>query len=306
MRTVRVRVPATTANLGPALDCAGMALNIFNEVLVAESDEDVVVVEGEGSQFLPNDKTNLVYRAIASVSARIGIRTPSLRIECRNNIPLSRGLGSSAAAIVGGIVAANSLLNAELSTQDLLDLAVRMEGHPDNIAPALLGGVVVSCADKRRGVVAARMGVPSDLVAVIAIPEYHLSTEKSRAVLPKSVPYEDAVFNVCRASLLVVALQQGRYDLLKTAMEDRLHQPYRSCLVPGLEQVIEAAIGSGAVGACMSGAGPSVVAFCVGEERKIIRGVGEAMSLAFRDSGVSCSIMVAKPADAGALDNVEH
>lgn len=306
MKAVRVRAPATTANLGSAFDCAGMALDLYNEIIVAEDDSDIVVVDGEGERELSHDSTNLVYRAIASVADYADVRLPSLQIRCINKIPLSRGMGSSAAAIVGGMVAANALLDANLRSEDLLNLAAQMEGHPDNVAPALLGGIVVSCTDVQHRVISVRMSAPDGLSVVVAVPEYQISTEKARAVLPELVAHEDAVFNVSRAALLVAALQEHRYDLLATAMEDRLHQPYRAPLISGLERVIEAAIQSGAAGASMSGAGPAVIALCTGEVDSSVSRVGEAMATAFGDSGLPSTIVSTRPTNMGALESVEH
>lgn len=306
MRSVRVRVPATTANLGPGFDAVGMALDLYNEITVTESDEPAVDVRGEGKESLPGDASNLVYRAAEKAAERVGRRVPPLRIQCTNRIPLARGMGSSAAAIAGGMAAANALLQLHLEPETILALAAQMEGHPDNVSPALLGGVVVSVLDSEGKVRSIRMPAPKDLTAVLAVPDYHLSTSKARAALPETVSLRDAVFNVSRTALLIAALQSGRHDLLATAMEDCLHQPYRAALVPGLSKVLRSAVEAGACGAAMSGAGPSVVALCSGSTGSDTRRVAHAMTDAFREAGVSSSISVAKPTDSGAIATVEH
>lgn len=306
MEAVRVKAPATTANLGSAFDCAGMALELYNEVVVSLNDRDIVIIDGEGKHELSHDSTNLVYRAIAKVADCAGIPLPPLKIHCTNRIPLSKGMGSSAAAIVGGVVAGNALLGVDLSSSDLLDLAAQMEGHPDNVAPALFGGFVISCKDKQHRIVSVRVDAPDDLFAVLAVPEHKVSTREARAVLPDVVAHEDAVFNVSRAALLVAALQQRRYDLLATAMEDRLHQPYRAPLVSGLQRAVSAAIESGAVGAAISGAGPSVIAFCARDVDSDGTRIGEAMVAAFRGQGLQCRVIFTRPTNIGALESVEH
>ncbi len=306
MKAVRVKVPATTANLGPAFDAVGMALDLYNEIIVTESDEPAVDVRGEGRESLQGDASNLVYRAAARAAEHAGAHMPPLRIECTNRIPLARGMGSSAAAIVGGIVAANVLLELNLSCDAMLALATQMEGHPDNVSPALLGGVAASVLDSGRKVRHIRLPAPENLTAVLAVPDYHLSTSEARAALPETVSLSDAVFNVSRTALLIAALLHGRHDLLSIAMDDRLHQPYRASLVPGLSDVLRSALEAGACGAAMSGAGPSVIAFCSGSVGTDPAQVASAMARAFEEAGVSSSTLVARPTDSGALATAEH
>jgi len=306
VKAVRVRVPATTANLGPAFDAVGMALDLYNEITVSESYQPAVEVRGEGSGSLQGGASNLVYRAAASAAEQAGRHIPPLRIECTNRIPLARGMGSSAAAIVGGIVAANALLQLNLDCDAMLALAAQMEGHADNVSPALLGGVVASVLDSGGKVRHIRLPAPEDLTAVLAIPDYHLSTSEARAALPEMVSLRDAVFNVSRTALLIGALHSGRHDLMAIAMDDRLHQPYRASLVPGLSNVLRSAVEAGACGAAMSGAGPSVIAFCSCSVGTDVARVADAMARAFNEAGVSCSTLLAKPTESGALATAEH
>jgi homoserine kinase len=280
---IRVRVPATAANLGPGFDAVGVALRLHNTLVLGEAERPEIEIHGEGETTLPHDPSHLAYRAALAVAKRAKGRAGRLRafrIVQHNQIPLARGLGSSAAAIVGGAAAANSLLGGPLDSQELLDLVTEIEGHPDNVAPALLGGIVV-CARTPGGVQWVRL-VPPRLAVVLAVPDFSVSTEEARRLLPQEVPFTDAVFNLARTGLLIAALAAGRTDLLDEATRDRLHQPYRERLVPGLRQVFEAARRAGAHGAALSGSGPAVVAF--GDAP----GIGAAMVEAFRAAGAGC------------------
>ncbi|HEY7870080.1 MAG TPA: homoserine kinase, partial [Methylomirabilota bacterium] len=237
---IRVRVPATSANLGPGFDALGLALALYNEVTLEESDGISVAIEGEGAGQLDAGEKNVVARGVALGFQAAGRRFRGARLRCVNRIPLGRGLGSSAAAWVGGLVAANALLGEPLDRAALLTAAARAEGHPDNVAAAVLGGLTVSCAEPDR-ITAVRLPVPRDIVWVVLVPETQSSTTEARAVLPESLPRADAVFNVQRVSLLLAALTAGRPDLLAAAMHDRLHQPYRLRLFPWMEDVAGAA-----------------------------------------------------------------
>jgi homoserine kinase len=288
---ITVRVPATSANLGPGFDALGLALRLHNTLTIGRAASPEIEIEGEGEETLPRDASHLAYRAAMVVAARAAEMQSAPAVEAfrltqRNAIPLGRGLGSSAAAIVGGAVAANALLGSPLDQQALLDLAAEMEGHPDNVAPALLGGLVV-CTRTAAGVRWMRLAPPS-LKVVVAVPDYPVSTEEARRRLPARVPFPDAVFNVTRAALLVAALTGGRPDLLDEATQDRLHQPYREHLIPGLNEVFQAARRAGAYGAALSGSGPAVIAF--GEAP----GIGAAMVRAFEAAGAGCRILHAE------------
>jgi homoserine kinase len=256
---VRVRVPATSANLGPGFDALGLALALHNEVIGEEADEVAVAVEGEGAARLDAGAKNVVARGVALGFEVAGRPFRGARLRCVNRIPLSRGLGSSAAAWVGGLLAANALLGEPIDRDGLLAAATRAEGHPDNVAAALLGGLTVSCADGAR-VTAVSLPVPREIGWVVLLPETESSTREARAVLPDAVPRADAVFNVQRVSLLLAALGAGRADLLDLAMQDRLHQPYRRRLFPWMEEVAAAGRRAGALGCVLSGAGPCLLA----------------------------------------------
>jgi len=259
---VRVRVPATTANLGPGFDALGLALKLYNVVEMQVVDEPDVVVEvaGEGETALPRDERNIVVQAADLLFREAGFRRKGLRVHLINALPLSRGLGSSAAARVGGVVAANELVGRPLNQSQLLRLATELERHPDNAAAALWGGLVSSCLDEDGSVHAVKLAVPNPPRFIVLIPDVEVATRAAREALPTSVSLRDAVFNVSHACLLVSALMTGDRGALRAALRDRLHQPYRSRLMPWLNAVIAAAMDAGAYGAVLSGAGSSVLA----------------------------------------------
>ncbi|SMB98280.1 homoserine kinase [Thermanaeromonas toyohensis ToBE] len=292
----RVRVPATTANLGPGFDALGLALELYDYVSIEEAPELEITVQGEGENSIPRGPDNIAYRAAAAVYARVGRKVPGFKIAFENHIPVARGLGSSAAAVVAGLVGANALLGYPLPQEELVSLAARLEGHPDNVAPALLGGLVVVVLNGQQ-VYYQRLDPPPGLSLQVAIPHFTLSTRVSRGVLPAMVPVEDAVFNLSRTALLIAAAQAGDLELMGKAMEDRLHQPYRLRLIPGMPYVFEAALKAGALAVTLSGSGPAVIAFCRGSLPK----VGKAMKEAFEEHGVKCEVKELKPASQGAI-----
>ncbi|MCS7172975.1 MAG: homoserine kinase [Armatimonadetes bacterium] len=289
MSTLRVIVPATSANLGPGFDALGLALSIYNEVEASLSHHPHLTLHGEGEGLLPEGEENLVYRAARAVADAVGAEV-AFSFRCWNRIPLGRGLGSSAAAIVGGMVAANELLGRPLDRSHLASLAARLEGHPDNVVPALVGGVTAAVMED--GTVHwVRLPVRDLPTAVVAIPEFEVPTALARGRLPSRVPREDAAFNVGRTALLIGALATSRWDLLELAMEDRLHQPYRKPLVPGFEDVCTAARRAGALGVALSGSGPSLLAFA--PSWQAVR-VAEAMEAAFIGHGVRARAVVTR------------
>lgn len=278
---ISVRVPATSANLGPGYDAVGLALSLSMRISLDRSPVPVVEVYGEGADLIPRGPEHPAYRAARFVAEMVDESDVHFHLIQENSIPPARGLGGSAAALVGGAVAANDLLGRALAPPDLLNLVCDLDGHPDNAAPALLGGLVIGTLTPH-GVSAVRLE-PKNLKAVVAVPDFEVSTTAARRALPEQVPHRDAVFNVGRSGLLLGALATGEYELLRVAMQDRLHQPYRSHLIPGLEDVIEAAISNGAYGACLSGSGPTVLAFA---PEAPARKIATAMRAAFEARGV--------------------
>lgn len=252
---LKVCVPATSANLGPGFDTLGIALELMNTFYFCLDEEDI---PPKGAKFM--SANSLVQRGAELVAEETGGKLPKWQVALNAQIPSSRGLGSSASLTVAGIVAANHYLQAGLSSEKLLELACRLEGHPDNAAPALLGGLVVSTVTPE-GVKFLKILPGETLKTVVAVPEFTLPTNQAREVLPTQVSYHDAIQNTGRTALFVSSMLLGDYTHLKYAMEDVLHQPYRMDLVPGFKEVMAAAIKSGALGSCLSGAGPSILAF---------------------------------------------
>ena len=293
---VRVRVPATTANLGPGFDCLGMALQIYNQVTVRVNGRVTVEVTGEGGHELPRGEDNLVYQAFRRVYEVLGKVPPPIRILAENAIPLARGLGSSATAVIGGLLAANAMLGNPLSQDELLRLAWQIEGHPDNVVPALLGGCVVSVQEGGR-LVWARVPIPPSLRAVLFVPNFKMRTQEARAVLPQTLSRSEAIFNISRAALLVAALATGELRHLAIATQDRIHQPARQALFPALPHLLEAALEAGALGAFLSGAGSTVLAFASGNEQA----VALAMQLAAVDEDIGGQAIITRPSMQGAI-----
>ncbi|GJM75671.1 homoserine kinase [Paenibacillus macerans] len=256
---VRVKVPASTANLGPGFDTLGMALSLYSWIEMKPAETTVFHLYGDEMGGLPKDKSNLVYQVAQTVFAEAGVKLPELEISIYSEIPLTRGLGSSASAIVGALFAANLLVGSPLDRAKLFDMATAMEKHPDNVGASLFGGIITAVWDGSHAD-ALRIEPPADLEVLVAIPDFQLSTSKAREALPREVSLQDAVYNVSRTSLLTAALAAGRLDLIPAAMRDRLHQPYRAQLVPGMSRILAEAAEHGALGAALSGAGPTLLA----------------------------------------------
>ncbi len=280
--TFRILVPATTANLGPGFDCLGMALSLYNEVEVTLLDtppdsSEIVEIEGEGALELPCDDRNMIVYGMHRVFARAGVNPPPFTLHTINHIPMMSGLGSSSAAIVGGIVAGNELIGNVFSRNDLLTLATEMEGHPDNVGPALLGGLIVAVATASLPIVSP-VDVPP-LQAVIVTPDLRVATDEARRILPPMLSRHDAIFNIGRAALVVQALSRGDFDLLGRAMDDRLHQPYRKHLIKGYDDVVSAAKEAGASAVAISGSGPTLIAFAPDRHRAIAHEMRQAFAV---------------------------
>ncbi len=258
---IRVRVPASTANLGPGFDAFGMALTVYNEFMLRTAESGLhITIAGEGENELAGNEDNLFVRAFTRVFAEVGQTPPAFHLHMKNCIPLYRGLGSSASAAVGGLVAANHLLGNTLSHDRLLQLACDIEGHPDNVAAALFGGLIVCVAEGGDMPAYARVPVPPDLHAVVCVPDQHLPTELARSVVPQEVSLGDAVYNVSHAALLLTGIMRADEECIRAGMSDRLHQPYRATIFPAMTPIMEAALGAGACGSALSGAGSSILA----------------------------------------------
>jgi homoserine kinase len=260
---VEVRVPATSANIGPGFDCLGVAVNMYNKFFVEEIEEGLVF-EGCADKFKNED--NLIYVAMKKCFDKIGYKPTGLRIKIESDIPVSRGLGSSAACVVGGIVSANELAGGVLNKKELLDLAVEVEGHPDNVNPALFGGMTASISDNRE-VIYSKVKVSEGIKFCALIPDFTLSTEKARAVLPKSIDYKDGIFNVGRTALMISALNNGDFHLIKYACKDKLHQDYRAKLIDNFYSIKEECEKLNSLGVFLSGAGPTIMVMLKEEDK---------------------------------------
>ena len=254
---IKIQIPATSANLGAGFDALGLALTYYNYVHIEENDR--VVIRSLDGLDIPTDETNLVYESAKNLYDICGHTLKGLTLEQVNNIPMARGLGSSSACIVAGLTGANTLLGNPLSSDDLVNLAAQIEGHPDNTAPALLGGIVTAVFDGKK-VHWVKQEVFTTLKFVAIIPNFELKTEKARACLPKEISHKDAVFNLSRAALFSASLLTGKFENLKTAVDDRLHQPFRIPLIPNANEVFDIAYTLGAYAAYISGAGPTIMA----------------------------------------------
>ncbi len=273
-RIVRVKIPATTANLGPGFDCLGMALDMWNTIDVKVGSFGFSI-SGEGAETLSRTKTNLIYRSIATPFKETGTPIPDLYISCTNVIPLSRGLGSSSAAIVGGLLAGNELCVRPLNQEQLLSLAAKIEGHPDNVTPALLGGCRIVVKDGSQ-LITEEVLVPSALRAVLFIPDMPMPTREARGILAPTVSREDAVFNIGRAAMLVTAFATGSFSHMRVATQDRLHQPARQAIFPAMPRIFEGALDAGALGVFLSGGGSTILALATESPENIQRAMEEA------------------------------
>ncbi len=290
---IKIRVPATSANLGPGFDCLGLALNIWNEVIFEPAEKTTYQVTGEGAEKFNKSTRNLLTKAFARLHEICGKKMHGVAIDAHNEILVSSGLGSSAAAIVAGLFGANEFLGNPLTEQELLKHATELEGHPDNVAPTVLGGLVVSVV-KHEEIITRRYEIP-EITIVIVKPNVHWPTHAARAVLPKSISRADAIHNIGRAILVVEALRNGDIDLLQKVMDDRIHQPYRLKHISGGMSAYKTAKRFGA--AALSGAGPSIITFV--PAGKAEQAKAEITSV-FEERGIETRGIITRPSGKGA------
>lgn len=299
-RSVRIRVPATTANLGPGFDCLGLALKLYNRVTVRTDGEAGLAIHVSGSAHTPQiarDGHNLVYRAFRRVFESAGVPLPNLVMDLEVNTPLARGLGSSASAIVGGMTAANALLPVPLPEQQLIREMVRMEGHPDNIMACYAGGLVASLLADDRVIYEKHLPAPN-IRCVLVVPGYELATSRARQAIPRRIPLADAVFNMARVPHVITRLCSGRLENLAILMDDRLHQPYRQPLVKGFDVITSEAERAGAAAVCLSGAGPTMLAICEQEKAGVLT---QRLAEATNAIGIPAQVLATAPDLAGAV-----
>jgi len=257
---MHIKVPATSANMGPGFDSIGIALQLYNHLWFEEIPEGLeIIVKRKQALEVPTNQSNLIYKTMVDFFAENGMVMPGVRLIQEDFIPMTRGLGSSAACIVAGLMAANHISGLHYSKDELSQIAARIEGHPDNSNPAIFGSMVVGALDENK-MCHVRLDMPEDLVFAIMVPNFPVSTEASRGVLPAQISRQDAIFNASRAALLVASMYAGNYENLSMAMEDKLHQPYRKQLIPEMDRIFKAAKGYGAIASYLSGAGSTLMA----------------------------------------------
>lgn len=296
---VSVKVPATTANIGPGFDCLGMALPIYNTITIEET-----VLPGTGVEInvladndsidqlsldhVPSDENSIVYKAVELLYNSIGQSPSELKINIHSNIPVARGLGSSSSVIVGALIAANELLGRPADEVALLSIACEIEGHPDNITPAIVGGLVISSQEEDGSVVYRKLEWPDDWAVTVCVPDFELSTDIARSVLPKEVPMKDAIFNAKRLAMFVQAVHTKDSELMKLALQDKLHQPYRMKLVPGLDKIIDNLRHfDNVLGCVLSGAGSSILVI---SERNDLDKIRTIVRDTWADQNIKCDI----------------
>lgn len=288
---IKVKVAATSANLGPAFDAVGVALQLYDQFRFTPRSAGrlKITVNGPGRELIPTDDSNLAYRALKRVFKRKRVEEPVWSIQMDQGIPPARGLGSSAAAVVAGLVAANKYLGSPYSILELLQMGAELEGHPDNIAPGLLGGIVVCGRQERGQILACKLPARLEgLSFVLAVPDFEMTTAEARTVLPQQVEFRRAVFNISHAALLIAALATGDRPALAAALHDRMHQPYREAVIPLMGEVFQAAIGAGALGSVLSGSGSTILAITERDPEA----VGRAMAAVWEADGVHCQVVI--------------
>jgi homoserine kinase len=312
MSETEIIVPASTSNLGASFDTCGLALSLYLRVEVKQRESGFeIMLSGEGAEKLPRDESNLIVRAALHTAQQRRRKISGARLRVDSQIPLSRGLGSSSAAIIAGISIYEALSGERLGEEEFFDYALHFEGHGDNLAPSMLGGIVVAVVKEyldfsgaeRRSLVAVKRRWPEEVKIVLCIPEVEMETAKMRAVLPQMVTRHDAIYNLQRAALLQAALSERRFDLLSEAMRDRLHQPFRAPLAPGLSEVLklndEKDAHPGLLGVAISGAGSALIAFATGN----CGAIAETMNARMAACGVKARAMEVKVDNGGRLLN---
>jgi homoserine kinase len=283
-----VKIPATSANLGSGFDCLGLALQLYNSIKVEVNKSFQISLTGSYTEGISADESNLVWRTMCYLWSTINYPIPAVSLTLENQIPPARGLGSSSAAIVGGLVAANGIAGSPLSKLELLQMANTLEGHPDNVTPALYGGVTLSIPTET-GILPRVLGQAPNLKAVVLIPDLRLKTEKARGILPSQVSRQEAVFNISHAGLLIDAFIRQEYSLLKEGMRDMLHQNQRAVLIPGMLETLNTALQTGAYGAALSGSGPTLIALI---PETLQNEVSHGMLTSMKNFGVKAQTLV--------------
>jgi homoserine kinase len=296
MTTVSIEVPGTTANLGAGFDCIGAALTIYNRFQFTLTQETKITVAGMEADRVGTGKDNLAYRSFLKLYQYLQQTPPEVALHIDLGVPLARGLGSSATAIVAGLLGANRLAGEPLSLAEVMDLGIEIEGHPDNVVPAFIGNCQLSAGSDGKWTIC-EIPWHSEIIPIVAIPNFELSTEEARSVLPKEISRSDAIFNIARMGLLLRGLAENRPDWLRVSLDDRLHQPYRQSLIKGYQNVRNGAIAAGAYGMVISGAGPTLLALTdVRHQDAVVRAMGDA----WQEEGITAEVRRLNLDDRGA------
>lgn len=293
---IRIKIPCSTSNLGPGFDTLGLALNRYLSLSVVESNGLIISVEGNGKEHIAADANNLVYSAMTATAQKVGRTIPPIHLQINNEIPAYGGLGGSGAAIAGGVFLANQLLDIGLSLDEMLNIAVEIEGHPDNVSAALFGGLTINCFDENRRVHCRSVKIDKKLSIVSCSPHFLVQTKEARKILPQQIQLKDAVTNIENAASLVAAMIAGDFEALRYTTHERLHEQYRATLIPGFTDVKNAALNAGALSVNISGAGPTLFAFTLTNQQQI----ADAMVQAFRTKGQTATAEVMSVENSGA------
>lgn len=298
---VRVKSPATSANLGPCFDCAGIAFPLYNYINIKKTNDNKIKViideENDVRDFIVDEK-NIIFQSLKKLHEKTGIKNSGYEIRVETHIPIARGLGSSASVIAGALTGANELNGKPLTKQDLIDIAASVEGHPDNTTPAFIGGFVVASIEENGHVLYEKANWCKDWKISVCIPDYKLLTELARSVLPKEIAFKDAVYNIQKSAQLITAIVNHNKDIMKSALNDRIHQPYREKLVPGMSEIIETLKKEeNVLGCVLSGAGPTLAVITEGDN---IENVKEIVHKIWYDLDIKYKIMTFAPEEEGA------
>jgi homoserine kinase len=294
---MKIKIPSSTSNLGPGFDTLGLALNRYLHLSAEEANGLTITVEGNGKDHIATDSTNLVYSAMTATAQKVGRTLPAVHLRIDNGVPAYGGLGGSGAAIAGGVFLADQLLNIGLSRDEMLNIAVEIEGHPDNVSAAIFGGLTINCFDAERKVHCTSVKIGPELSVIACSPHFQVQTKEARKILPQQVSLKDAVTNIENAASLVAAMMNGNYEALRYVTADRLHEQYRATLIPGYADVKKAALEAGALSFNISGAGPTVFAFALSHQQQI----ADAMVQAFARAGQKATAEIMSVENNGAV-----
>lgn len=296
---IRLRVPASSANMGAGFDTLGVAVGLYNRIQIEEIPSGLEIINKNTQSFIPKDGNNLIYSAMMYLFESVGYKPKGYRIVQNSKIPMTRGLGSSSACIIGGMLAANIISGRTLSYNEIIHLAAKMEGHPDNVGPALFGGFCVSLTDGDKTIIKSTK-IERDIKFAVIIPDFFVATKKSRGVLPSRVDFKDAVYNIGHASMFQAAMLTGDMNALKMSAKDKLHQQYRKNYVDGMEDIFEKTYALGSHATYLSGSGPTILSVLDGDYDKF----SDGMKKYFEENNLKWKCMILPIDNVGAVVSV--